>query len=1461
MCDTCSDFIQLLLTYETKITREPNEQAPISTKDVDIVNSYVQAWSARQCMCCYRDSKNLERFSYVTQGLIFLAVCHCKILADKGSESTATKQDGEDKDLEEDIQDTDKLLNLISKIFLLNFPLYVAYKHTIQTKIDELTQQEMQSLNLFCDLHDSEIPIYLLKNVSWFCKIGGLIAMTSCFTMLTPDLLPVTTAHAMISVVCNLKLWMNYKSMVTMLVPLRSCVLRYMCKLSDRDLRTPTIKSMADFMWNAIKDPLDTPVAFDVDGLDLAFKYFTSSTLTMRLAGITQINNQIGVLAEICVGEAIPEAEAAPRLMADWLIANNIISHIFGPNLHVEVIKQSHIILNFLAMEGRITCAHMDVIWAAAQLKHCAKPVHDLLPGLVKHLAAAPTLHLYNLLTKLEPKDHTEQTLYLASALIKAVWSRGGTALPDAGLINLTAANAGLPSHKCTSSENSVSLDASNSEEDHGDSTAQSESHKSDSEDIDGVEIEDDVGDATGPPPCKLARKHLMRRPHCIASSSDPEIDGIPIKRGISEKTKKSLVAKAKNSKRQQELAVRKKLMTALNIVIPEPANNVASSSSQEEVDDEDQSVKLRKRRKLLRKNRLVKRRKGKGNTGGRLQELSCEGPSSEIDVESDREIDTELIEAKADEILATDISSIVETNMKQPYLEESSSGSEIGKVLLVESREEDMNPNYFSVNSRAHILEMLSGEEAEIEGDNDGSYSSRMSNKSEKNMADFDGEDSVCEEELVQLAVRVQMNTMTKQSSPDKSPVRVDPCLSSNFKADNVCQPGNTLLWDLLQDDKIGQLGEGLALEAEKTLCNLISYTSDKEIRMKFIEGCLKNLENHNSVVVSLRMLPKLLTSFRGMDLHNVTHWAEKQLHMMKHFFNDLKAYTADPANSLCLYSHQMQIQVRLHFLSAIFSPIVSPSSFKLSIEQVDTLWECLAHDPECSDELFSWLLSQTKTNELHALKIDALRRLYVHHLPSLPLEKFSMICLSLFQHLCSLNHLLMVSPEAEYSRNSHNVGMDHMWKIALRATNTDVSMAAMQYINSYYLSHNLQHEGQFMKQCMTHLNAATEDLISATGPGSEEPPMLRIQRALLLMKSHLDAFKRRYAYHLRKWALEGNGIGSHSATLGDRPGTPIRLIIQSGSSTERCFLDMSSADYVADLRAEIVNWCESLSTQSKDSEKNPTMKSGETWIRIITQGQELTIDCDEKTLGEMGFKDNQMIYISVGVSRNMKKREFLDSPSMQPPPPRESIPALLLLQPNYFEQLFSLMHTLSSMKTHIKGGRQIPHTKAQVLSRRVWDILSILPTSPTLLSGFQKLDTPLNDLLNPSSAQKLMYSLYIIESLSVKNSSIGLKDKGEDPNIWCEMFIKNGGLRHLYDIFMSGVLQRDGGDGCEWQQDCLASLLKTICQLGVEHWACEVRQTRNDKIIIPNLNEVNIKQAYFIIINEKKERCWIID
>ncbi|KAG8281090.1 Ubiquitin carboxyl-terminal hydrolase 34 [Homalodisca vitripennis] len=91
----------------------------------------------------------------------------------------------------------------------------------------------------------------------------------------------------------------------------------------------------------------------------------------------------------------------------------------------------------------------------------------------------------------------------------------------------------------------------------------------------------------------------------------------------------------------------------------------------------------------------------------------------------------------------------------------------------------------------------------------------------------------------------------------------------------------------------------------------------------------------------------------------------------------------------------------------------------------------------------------------------------------------------------------------------------------------------------------------------------------------------------------------------------------------------------------------------------------------------------------------------------------------------------------------------------------IFGFGRCIKSLRERsIKILHHIPHTKAQVLSRRVWDILTLLPTSPTLLDGFQKLDceSKLQHLLDPASPQKLMYSLYIVESLN-RNSNLHKK------------------------------------------------------------------------------------------------------
>lgn len=124
---------------------------------------------------------------------------------------------------------------------------------------------------------------------------------------------------------------------------------------------------------------------------------------------MTQINAHINLFNDICTSETVAEVEIVGQKLADWLTEYQIIAHLFGPNLHAEVIKQSHVVLNFLAVENQITEDHINLIWQATHLKHCSKPIYDILPSLVKNLSPEPALHLYTLLCKLDPKEHTEQ--------------------------------------------------------------------------------------------------------------------------------------------------------------------------------------------------------------------------------------------------------------------------------------------------------------------------------------------------------------------------------------------------------------------------------------------------------------------------------------------------------------------------------------------------------------------------------------------------------------------------------------------------------------------------------------------------------------------------------------------------------------------------------------------------------------------------------------------------------------------------------------------------------------------------------------------------------------------------------------------------------------------------------------------------------------------------------------------
>lgn len=112
---------------------------------------------------------------------------------------------------------------------------------------------------------------------------------------------------------------------------------------------------------------------------------------------------------------------------------------------------------------------------------------------------------------------------------------------------------------------------------------------------------------------------------------------------------------------------------------------------------------------------------------------------------------------------------------------------------------------------ANSHLIGMLSG------GENDGSYSSPLSQKSGKNMADFDDDDSPCEEELAQLAASphclaafaARGRNLTGNFAANAALVatkllRNAARATENSKSNEVSNPSNILLWDLLMDDKI---------------------------------------------------------------------------------------------------------------------------------------------------------------------------------------------------------------------------------------------------------------------------------------------------------------------------------------------------------------------------------------------------------------------------------------------------------------------------------------------------------------------------------------------------------------------------------------------------------------------------------------------------------------------------------
>nr|KAG5696977.1 hypothetical protein BaRGS_008439 [Batillaria attramentaria] len=1539
------------------------------TKDeiLSMVN-YATQWPQRHCMCCFKDFKNFERFNNIVQVILTVAIRFIQTLpedigkernkapqpkpeedekssADKTAQEQPKEEAGGEKEKETpkpekgdeskmevegeeesehwEVEEKERLLQFVTKIFLMNFPSYTAHKHIVHNSLE-----------------DPESPLYLLRNVCFLCDSNGIQALRQCFEKATPETLSFNFAHILITLIANDTL--SYR--------------RYMCKLSDADLRLAGNRSMTDLMWAAVKEPLDTHFTFDREGLALAFKYFTCSTLTIRLTGIAQINNQINMYNETCNNESTVDPERFGDELAQWLLDNKIVEHIFGPNLHVEIIKQSQIILAFLAMEGRITNEHIDCIWAASQLKHCSKQVYDILIPLIKSLELQPNRHLLELVSSLDPSAHTE-----SQQLQPHVGSY--TALKH----DASEAAAGLGK----ADKHEISTSDSEQEED-GVGRKRPVRGK-------GLKKDDHLAEMAKLPPKRKLHKHLpahrgcapntqaTESEECTESSDDEEDEDeetdeearMEMKRerwikmqeapvGAEKKgerpLKPDLAEGGKKLNESSELEVcghcqdhsevdldtdDEELMKEAKLVhLKHSYPNDSDDTSDFEEMEEEEAVMLTDMKRQYRVQHLQKQQQGaspnllqqaanivmrhkmqagehhpgvKAGPMGVGVGTEAHGDSqdeSEFNVSSDR-LGTSGSDGSPSKLPLVQMANTMQDGSgtclgcagSPSHHGDAGPGCSKPGVETEEIYDCSSIIQHMQASRRGRMQmqrRSCSSDYAEdILSPDDGScHSSRMSTKSEKNMADFEGEEALSEEELAQINAHTHFGAVSQHIGsmaslyhshlprsvihhrPPQRELRekLSSVACADFTFDDVCKKGNTLLWDLVQDDTAHLLPEGLALEAEKALYSLVCFT-DRCIKTKFIEACVNNLAKHKSVVMSLRLLPKLFNSFQNY------RWAEAELKMMSHFFNDLVHFTENkkagsmPPNSL--YSYREGVQVRLTFLTCVFSSMGSPDTFRLNQEQVDCLWNCLATDPVSTDDCLSWFLNQAKSKDHHALGVETFRHIFLEKIPQLSPERMTMIGLNLFQHLSHLTRMSNASHHTQLTEDQM-CGMDQLWRIALQADNKDVSMTATQFLNNYYINHGggtLDREDMFVSRCMASLTSTLNKV-------KEQDPacyLLRMQRGLVLLKNHLEMFRRRYAFHMRTWHLDGKGVVSHQAHMADKASTPLRILLQTTGMTEKTQLDMLSSDLVSELRAEVTRWWEVLQKQQQQQRQqldaahghhghgllSPILGAmlGDGPIRMITLGQELTVDMDEKTLGELQFKDMQP-----------KKLDGSLPSSCLPVPARERLPMILLLLEPHFDNLFTLLEKLSDMSAelqHLESQEQARlQAEARRLSRSVWELLMMLPTSRSHLQGFHRIVSDQEGessggdasskidwekLLPPHSPHRLYYSLQIVESLAY-----GMQPRKKS------LFVSRGGLSHLLSIFMNGTLQPQEGDcWSQWNQECLAYLLRLITQFSVDRQDMESSQeetlepqdsphkklrrprSKQEKVLIPRLTQ----------------------
>eukprot|EP00937_MAST-01D_sp_MAST-1D-sp2_P002109 g2109.t1 len=571
------------------------------------------------------------------------------------------------------------------------------------------------------------------------------------------------------------------------------------------------------------------------------------------------------------------------------------------------------------------------------------------------------------------------------------------------------------------------------------------------------------------------------------------------------------------------------------------------------------------------------------------------------------------------------------------------------------------------------------------------------------------------------------------------------------------------------------------IKLSALAAIAELLGTPFCKPVRAEYFEQCVNNVCESSHVESSLRLLQLVAEkqdenrySYNHSDAvseaDNILLQLESDHGLLRLLVREATRFTRNEAG-LALPALRDAVKSRLAFLEYYLS---HTPHLTLQLEQAVLLWDCLVAKDDgrgFSELFFDWLsdLLPKYTNSYGevAMLDETIQEVFDQLLCSaermgdfVKLGERGFMCFHIYFRRVNGTQQRMREPmHAQYCSVSDFdlSGLDSLWAIMMNVENTDVALAAIQFLVHLFTNFAQPQapkrdiwSSHFLQPCMKRVATAAHALAQAPSDAASDR---QIQRILMLLRIFVDKVE-------------------NSTPDYKRNESGVRVMVRKSASggvlRDRTFILQRTAT-VGELRQRIAD----------------DLKVRGDRVRLTNMRR---IDLDVAQHNVLTLERAQIF--------NHCDAVLLDAPEddtrgHEPPPKGPLTPAeedrrypceTLSNTPDYFNLLFKLLELSPEVQ------------------EKAWELLQLLPVnkrmdeelktlngkvckSPTNASAKGMVvdgEVPWAQLLDEDSALKLLYQLQIVEG----QLGLGAADNAEQ---WHECFLQAGGFGHLYRIFMA--------------------------------------------------------------------------